>query len=274
MTSLARHGAYTKTPTEVIVIESDSDSDSDSQQRAGWGDADGDVVSIYDEGKGDEAYVVNQDSGSNASPGKSPWGPVEEEHVDIDEEDPEDAAQLRLEAGADKERVVKHPKTTDQSNTQLDFGEIESTYKHLLAFNSAQAGKTRRQENQEESRAPVIGVGAVRVDHAPRCDIECRTKGATLLAESEDEDELDLDFGSDDYGAPSDTEESPRNQGTAVKEPGGQRRQRWKLGRNDSATKEVEELFFRKEYAVGGYIVEELVRKPHLGKGKRKRKPS
>lgn len=263
MGGLTRGAKSTKPPTEVIVIESDNESGSDSDsQHARRGGADGDDASSHAEGRGDEAYVVNQDSSSNASPRKNSAPRPVGEHVHIDEENPEYTAQLRLEAEADKERAINHPKTTE-----LDFGDIESTYKHLLAFNSAQAGKV--QENQKESRAPATGVDATRVDHSPRCDIECRTEGATLLTESEEDgDELDLDFGSDDYETPSDAEENPRNQSTVVKEPKEQRHRRKKLERDDSATKEDEE-FFRKEYTVGGYIVEELVRKPHLEKKKK-----
>lgn len=184
--------------------------------------------------------------------------------MDFDEQDEAAAEQLRREA-----EHVSNLQATDDGKAHLDFGDIELTYKNLLSFNSAQAQGKANDDQQE----PGVSMAAVEIDHAPPAsDTRYRSKEGSLVAEVND---LDGEFNSE---TPSDVDENPRIRSPVAKEPKKtprRRLQRGKPTKAESKAKETEEMFCRKEYVVGGYIVEELVRKTHSSKTKTgKKNPS
>lgn len=122
---------------------------------------------------------------------------------------------------------------------------------------------------KDDQQGPGIDLATVEIDHAPLCDTRRWAKEVSIMA-----DVSEPYYGVSDIETPSDAEEIPRPvvKGPKKKKTPKRRLQRGKPARAES---EGEEMFRRKEYIVGGYIVEELVRNPVKKKtGKRARRTS
>lgn len=236
-----RPGKKARHTNEAAVLNSDGDRGGDTSQVIGEDGA------IFYAGAADD----DDDSGSNA-PWRSFWG-----FMDFDEQDEAAAEQLRRET-----EYVNNLQATDNCEARLDFGDIESTYKSLLSFDSAQT-QERVSDLQQE---PGVSMAAVEIDHAsPASDTGSRSEEGSLVAEV---DELDGEFDSE---TPSDAEKRPRIRSQVVQGPKKTPRRRLQRGRKPKRAEsegEESEMFCRKEYVVGGYIVEEMVRKTHPSKTK------
>lgn len=126
------------------------------------------------------------------------------------------------------------------------------------------------ERGKDDHQGPGIDLATVEIDHAPLCDTRRWAKQVSIMA-----DVSEPYYGASDFETPSGAEEIPR---PVVEEPKKKKKtpkrrlQRRKPARAES---EGEEMFRRKEYIVGGYIVEELVRNPVKKKtGKRARRTS